>query len=548
MAKKLFWISLLFFVSLIPMTAFLGSDLPLTHDGQDHAARIANFYQNLAEGNLIPRWAGNLNWGYGHPVLMFLYPLPSYFASIFHFLGFSFVDSTKIVFGLGFVLSGLTMYWWIRELFDGRDLPAFAAGLLYLFAPYRFVNLYVRGAIGENFFFIWPPLVLYFLLKLSNNFKWKYIAGGALSLAAMILSHNALSLMFLPFMAGYGIILVLINKNWSLVIHYLLFVILGFGVSAFFWLPAFFEGKYTLRDIVTQGEYAGRFETWRRLVWSPWNFGGTGAFSGQLGVLQWLTVLAAPALIYWMYKRDKTDKACFALLLLSLATFLMAVFLILPLSRPFYETFTILQKFQFPWRWLSLAIFPPAIFAGALICALFKKYRLFAVGCLLLAVLALNKDYWQPKDYLVKPEAFYTGIYYGTTDTGESAPIWSVRFMLEEPKARLEIIEGMARINELERTVTHRSYRINVESEKARLVENTLYFPGWFVFVDGEKTEIEFQDPDHRGLMTFWAPRGKHEVVVNFQETKLRMFANIVSGGSLLALAVLSVAVFFKKR
>src|SRR3989344_693366 len=144
----------------------IGEGMFLSHDGQDHVVRIANFYQSLSEGNLIPRWAANLNWGYGHPILMFLYPLPSYAASLFHFLGFSLVDSTKLVFALAFIASGVAMYLWLREFLG--EIPAMTGAILYNFAPYRFVDLYVRGAIGEHVAFIFPPLICYFLLKLSQ--------------------------------------------------------------------------------------------------------------------------------------------------------------------------------------------------------------------------------------------------------------------------------------------------------------------------------------------------------------------------------------------
>src|SRR3990167_2808756 len=135
--KKYWGIIFIVIVSIISLLPLLHPGLPVTHDGQDHVARIANFYQNLTEGNMIPRWAGNLNWGYGHPILEFLYPVPSYIASLFHFLGFSLVDSVKIVFGAAFVLSGLTMYLWIKN-FLGSE-AGFTAGILYMFAPYRFV-------------------------------------------------------------------------------------------------------------------------------------------------------------------------------------------------------------------------------------------------------------------------------------------------------------------------------------------------------------------------------------------------------------------------
>lgn len=163
-------------LGFIPLLPLLHPGLPVTHDGQDHVARIANFYQSLSEGNIIPRWAGNLNWGYGHPILMFLYPLPSYLSSLFHFLGFSFVDSIKITFGLSYILSGVAMFLWIRNVFGEK--AGVLAGILYMYAPYRFVDLYVRGAIGEHVAFLFAPLVFYFIFKISRKASNVNIAGG----------------------------------------------------------------------------------------------------------------------------------------------------------------------------------------------------------------------------------------------------------------------------------------------------------------------------------------------------------------------------------
>src|SRR5579883_2371496 len=153
--KKLFLIVLVF-ISLVPLVAFIHPGLPLTHDGKDHVARIANFYQNLQQGNVIPRWAANLNWGFGHPILEFLYPLPSYLASLFHVFGFSLINSVKFVFALGVVVSGLAMYLFVNSLWGSE--AGVIAGILYMYAPYRFIDLYVRGDVGEHVAFIFIPL------------------------------------------------------------------------------------------------------------------------------------------------------------------------------------------------------------------------------------------------------------------------------------------------------------------------------------------------------------------------------------------------------
>src|SRR3989344_6610273 len=108
--RKYFFFLLLLGISTIAIIDLFNPGVPLTHDGRDHVVRIANFYQGLTDGIFVPRWAGNLNWAYGHPILMFLYPLPSYVTSFFHALGFSFVDSTKLVFAVSYIASLLAMY------------------------------------------------------------------------------------------------------------------------------------------------------------------------------------------------------------------------------------------------------------------------------------------------------------------------------------------------------------------------------------------------------------------------------------------------------
>lgn len=519
--KKYIFPILIVVISLIPLLTLLHPGLPKTHDGQDHVARIANFYLNLTEGNFIPRWAPLLNWGYGHPILMFLYPLPSYIASVFHALGFNLVDSVKIVFGLSFILSGLAMYVFVKSMF-GR-YAGFTAGILYMFAPYRFVDLYVRGAIGEHVAFIFPPLVCYFLYQASKTKSPYPVTLGALSLAGLLLSHNAVSLMFLPVFLLFVIYLLYGNKKRRFfILQTVLIFIFGGMLSGFFLFPAFLEGKYTLRDIVTENEYLSRFETLSRFIYSPWDFGGSGIFSVQVGLLHWVVTLFQPVLIYIFYKRKKLKFAIFTTGVFL--AFLFSLFLMTAYSSSIYETLTILQKFQFPWRFLTLTVFLTSVMGGLLIFILKDRLKLIAVLLITTGAIFASSSYWQAHSYLSYAEDFYTSVYKGTTDTGESAPIWSVRFMLKESEHRTEVVLGRAVVTELERSSTARKYEI-IAREPSRIVENTLYFPGWRVLVNGAEESIEFQDPNHRGLITYLVPEGKNDVSIFFENTKLRSFS-----------------------
>lgn len=535
MNSKKIYLILLLILGLIPVLNLANPGLPITHDGQDHVARIANFYQNLTEGNIIPRWAANLNWGYGHPILMFLYPLPSYIASFFHFLGVSLVDSTKIVFGSTFVLSGFAMYLWTRN-FLPKEAALLSSGL-YILAPYRFVDLYVRGAIGEHVAFLFMPLVLYFILKISKKYSKWFIVGGAMSIAGLILSHNAISLMFLPIIFLYA--LYLYSKQKKYIQGFVSMFTLGLGVSAFFWIPAFFEGKYTLRDIVTAGDYKTRFVELPNLLYGHWSYGGTGQLNVEVGIIHWILVILSLPVALYLYK---IKNRLWILSLGSFLVFLLAIFIMLPYSSFIWERVNILQKFQFPWRFLSITVFAASVMGGVVLSQI-KKYRFFAVCLVLIGLLIINKDYWKAKEYRIIPEDFFTGIYNSTTDTGESSPVWSIRFMLERPKTHTEVIDGNAKVVETFRNSTKHEYRIDV-SGKAGIRENTVYFPGWKVLSDGKEVPIEFQDPNSRGLMTFYLPVGVHQLSIEFGETKLRLFSNFLS---LVSLGFILIFLKFKK-
>ncbi len=518
--KKHFLITILVLLSFFPVVTLLAPGLPVTHDGQDHVARIANFYQSLQDGNIIPRWAANLNWEYGHPILMFLYPLPSYLASFMHFLGFNLVDSVKLVFGISFILSGLAMYLWMKS--EIGKMEGFFAAFLYMFAPYRFVDFYVRGAIGEHMAFVFPPLIFYFLHKLRNSSSSLYLVFGSLSVAGLILSHNAVSLMFIPIIFLYIFYGARFSKNKKVfLLQAIMMILWGFLLSAFFWIPALFEGKYTLRDIVTKNEYATRFVQLKDLLYGEWNYGGTGQFTVQIGVVQWIMVSISVLLL--IVKKNRK----YVLPMVGLLTiFIITLFLMLPISDIIWQKITLLQKFQFPWRLLSVEVFVTAVL-GALVIAQIKHKKYVVIASVILGLILLRPA-WQADGYLLRSESFYSGIYYSTTDTGESSPIWSIRFMEHTPRAHIEVIDGEAMVQEVSRLSTSHVYKVNAV-KNSRIRENTVYFPGWTVFVNGKPVPVEFQDQANRGLITFFVDKGESMIEVKFIDTKIRYFSNIVS-------------------
>jgi len=442
-AKVFNWEALIILIALLPLFNLINAGSPVTHDGQDHIARIANFYQSLHEGNIVPRWAGNLNWGYGHPVLMFLYPLPSYLASLLHWLGFSLVDSVKLLFATAYIVSMLAMYWWVK--LEWGKIPGFIAALLYGFAPYRFVDMYVRGALGEHVSFIFLPLIMLSIIRLSHGHLAKWGILVSLATAGLLLSHNAVSIMFIPVIIIYIIYCFSFHDDSiKFIILTVGFILLGFLMSAFFWLPALLEGKYTLRNIVLEGDIISRFVPFSAFIYSPWSYGGSDQLTKQIGIVHWAAIAGS---IVSLHKTRQQQIRWY--LGVGIVVFFVSLFMMTRWSYPIWKVLPLLITFQFPWRILTISVFIVSALCGPVMSVLCKKISRTALILIILPLLLFTNSMWQAKTYTVMDESFYKGIYYGTTDTGESSPIWSTRFMENRAARQIEVAEGEAIIKKV---------------------------------------------------------------------------------------------------
>lgn len=516
-------------ISIIPLFALCKPGMIDAHDSVVHIARITSFYESLREGHFIPRWSGNLNFGYGHPVLMFFYPAPSYAASFWHFLGFNFVDSTKVVLGISFIASILGMFWW-GSLEFGFSM-GFLMAILYGFAPYRFVDLYVRSALGEHFAFAVFPFVLVFLKRTINDDNiFNYIAAS-ISVALLILSHNAISIMFLPIAFFYVLYLFFYRDKLNpqkFILRISSVFIIGFLLSAYFWIPALLEGKYTLREVLMHDGLRGGFVGFKDFYSVGWSFMGN-TMSKSIGILQLIGMIFC--LVF--YKKLNCKKK---IILIGVGIFfLLSIFLMTPVSAFLWKHITFLLNFEFPWRFMTIVVFCVSVISSMGYIQLFPR-KSFVVAVIIGIFTIISTWYmWQPKGYLLENDSYYKN-YTGTTDSGgASSPIWSVRFMESFPKSPIEVISGNAHIVRKDRISTKHTYEIQVK-EPSMLLENTLYFPGWEITANWAPVPVEFQNPQYRGLMTFKLNPGKYLVIAEFHNTKMRTVADYISFAGILML------------
>ena len=527
MRKEVFLIISLLILTVPAVKALFIPGGFTSHDLTHHVVRQISMDKLLSEGQFPPRWSGDLNNGYGYPVFLFNYPLPALVGELFHKLGLGYVDSVKAVLFTSMILSVLGMYLFLKELLGSR-LGGFLGAIFYLYAPTRFLNVYVSAAVGSALALGILPFVFWSLIEIKKGKKWA-IWVGALSLALLILAHNVTALIFAPLILAFVLSLVREVKGLRVVG---IMVALGLGLSAWFWMPAIFEAQYTKFGEVFGQFYQDQFPTLWQLIRSPWGYGlshperpESGDMSYQIGLIH-IAVILVYGLWFMVYGRKKKERI---LGMFVLAIFITSVFLMLKVSLPLWESVTFLSLIQFPLRFQAWSVFTTSIAAALLVKYLPWKKVIFMT--LLVLVIYANRNHWNINQVFDPGEDYYLNLKTTSTSFGEHLPKWG-KVMDQQSPGKLEFVGEIGDM----RVFRDKSHQVLAEvkiSTSANLRFNQFYFPGWQIKVDNQKVELDYlSDGESYGLPLFDIERGSHKIEAQFKNTPVR---NLADGISLLS-------------
>lgn len=513
---------LIFLISFLPLTIFfITPDLIHTHDGLVHLPRIAAYFKAFTDGQILPRWAGDLNYGYGMPLFNFIYHVPYLVSSFFIFLGFGLVSSFKLSLSISYLLAGIFMFLFAKQIFKDEK-KAFIVALLYQFAPFHLVELLVRGSFGEVYTYAFLPLVLFAIILLNKKKTIFNLLLLSFATFLLIISHNAISLVFFGISALFALIFSS-KKNLAVVI---LGLFLGLSLSAFYWVPALLEHKYTYGDLYMKDLYRSHFAP-ILYFFVPNIFKSKayeiGAVSVQFGFFHILAIVFS----VFCFRTIK-EKEFKKLIIFSISIICIALFFMQPVSLFLWEKISFLRQFQFPWRFLAVVVFSTSVLGAFFLdFKIFLKKEIYFILCVL--IVASTVFYWKPAEGLDKVnEAYYWNFPLNTTYYGETDVIWAAGAFRKYPKTNVEIIAGKASISDYKKKSNLHTYKIFAETE-SRIVDHTQYFPGWKVYVNEKPVLIEFQDQNWRGEITYSVLPGISNVEVKFGESPVRLLADIVS-------------------
>lgn len=510
--KKIIITSLFAAILLLFVRHFFREGFPVTHDGNNHLVRFANYKIAVRELQIPPRLAPNLVNGYGYPVFNYNYPLANLLSLPFSVLNIHYEVTFKILFSLSMLTALLGAIYFLKEQKFPLSARVFALAV-FMLNPYILTSIIFRGNIGEVMAFALLPWIFYFL----NVRKFYHFS---FALALLFLSHNISAFFASLLLIFYALFTI---KGFMLWKKFTISFVVAFAMTLWFWLPAIFEKQYiTLDGVDLTLNYYHHFPSISQLFRIPIEFGYSywgqvDSMSLGLGFMQ--GVLLFFALMFCITKKSKQQQVWFiTLFVLFLAQ--------LSWSKVLYEYIPFANFIQFPWRMALLyavALLPLSAF---LFTKLQRPWQIIFWMILLLQFWQL----WQvkPIDYNHKNIIDYDADTSTTSVNQENMPKTFSFPFFGNKEAPVLMLTGQGTIEPHAIYGSKKYYSLNL-SETSTIVESTAFFPGWETHANGQL--LEYIDNEQiQGRIAYQLPAGAYEVESKFtQKTWQRLLGNSIS-------------------
>lgn len=510
------------------------------------AFRVLEMFKCFQDLQLPCRWVPDPGYQYGYPQFIFYPPSVYYIGAVLHLLGIPIIDSVKLLFVVGFILSAVGMYGFINSWLG--KWPAVVSALVYTYVPYKALEVYVRGALSEFWSLVIFPFIFWAILSICQRPGWRKVGFLALAMALLLLTHNLMTVIFMPFVAVWAIYWLYWSRSISVAMKIGVGLSLGIGLALWFSLPVVVEKQFAHLETLVGGyfDYRAHFVDIKRLFFSNhWGYGSSGLnqdndLSLSVGIGQWM--LAAIAVVLGIIKRKdkKISGAIFLLAILSL----MSAFMIHQKSSFIWSMIPSLEFMQFPWRFLGINIFVNSILAGLGVYLVMKinlKWAYWYGVIAILLVFGLTIGFFHPKEwYPIGDSDKFSGKLWEkqlTISIFDYLPIYAKYPPVHKAPDYPEVLEGSVVFDNYHKGSNFQTSKFEV-TQSAVLRLPIYDFPGMTVYVNGQR--IDHWNNDCRGqefclgLVTIKLNSGRYEMVVRLEDTPVRKWSLIVSGLTLI--------------
>ncbi len=502
-----------------------------SHHDDLQVMRIFEMRKCLEDLQIPCRWVPDMGYGNGYPLFNYYNVLPYYIGAISSFL-VGYILAAKLLFAIPLVLGAFSIYILAKEIF-GKG-PAILATVLFSFAPYKALDIYVRGAVAESFAMAIIPFTFYYALRLIKQGNIKYLTGFCVTLALFLISHNIMTLLFLPVLFVF-ILFYLVQEKWKNIAYVILALSLGIGLSAFFVFPAYLEKNLVQIDnlIKLDLNFRAHFVTLDQLFFNRfWGYGASSSgtndtISFQAGWPHWWIVIGA--LVLFLFNLIRKRKVSDLLPLVLIVIFLFSVFMTHIKSAFVWEKIEILKFTQFPWRFLSVATFAASLIGAYTLQALkgSKKILFF----LIVLTVVLNWSFFKPGKFYTEmnDRKKLSGIFW--EEQQRAAVLDYLPKTATQPREVApnipQVVLGKAVIENFENRSNRWKFKTQVSGSST--IEVPVFdFPGWEVWINSKKADYSSNNVLGRISINF-DKAGNYLVEGKFKDTTIRQVSNLVS-------------------
>lgn len=469
-------------------------------DGIQHICRIIGTEQTLADKQFLPMIMSNLCNNFGYSWNIFYSPLTAYMSVVFRIFNFSYVNCLKLCMFVIVLLSGLTMYKLTLRITKNKKLATLAS-IIYILAPYRITDMYIRTALAELASFIFIPIVFEGLYIIVNEEKKSYkLALGA---AGLILTHQVIAMYTAIICFAY--LIVFFKKLKSKTVLKNIGVNLSFCLlmTSFYWvglLQHYFSTSYEVF-------VPGRMEREEVLIFYKAKFSQLFITSSEQTMIYAIGLLSVIGLVLTPIAYKKVPEEYKKTYMFFLITGIVLIGMTLKIF-PFEKLPQALTILQFTFRLFTFTSFFFAFVVATNFAILIKDFKTLDIVVLLTISILLLVPYKSKLDFNLKDneERLINGVRI-TENTGRvHAGMASMEYLPTKAFKNLKYIANRkdevivldndeAVISDYTKQASNMNCKISNINKETTIELPYIYYLGYRVYANGQ--EIKYTESDN---------------------------------------------------
>lgn len=469
-------------------------------DGIQHICRIIGTEQTLADKQFLPMIMSNLCNNFGYSWNIFYSPLTAYMSVVFRIFNFSYVNCLKLCMFVIVLLSGLTMYKLTLRITKNKKLATLAS-IIYILAPYRITDMYIRTALAELASFIFIPIVFEGLYIILNEEKksYKLVLGAE----GLILTHQVIAMYTVIICFAYLIVFFKKLKSKTVLKNIgvnLLFCIL---MTSFYWVGLLQHYLNTSYEVFVPG----RMEREEVLIFYKAKFSQLFITSSEqtmiyaIGLLSVIGLVLTPIAYKKIPKEYKKTYIFFLIAGIILIGMTLSIF-------PFEKLPQALTMLQFTFRLFTFTSFFFAFVVATNFVILIKNFKTFDIVVLLTISILLLLPYKSKLDFNLQEneERLINGVRV-TENTGRvHAGMASMEYLPTKAFKNLKYIANRkdevivldndeAVISDYTKQDSNMNCRISNINKETTIELPYIYYLGYRIYANGQ--EIKYTESDN---------------------------------------------------